>query len=155
VTKQGFEYNFAMSKFKTNYPIEVRFSDLDPLWHVNNARFISFIEQARHRYLYDTGLYDGKDFWSLPLIVGDVHCRYRNPIQLGDAVTVSIGVTRIAEKTITMEYDMTGANGTPLYATAETIMVGYDYQSKTSMPIPDEIRKKLEDYEGKAFPKEG
>ena len=36
-----------MDDFKFHHPIEVRYSDLDPQGHVNNARFLTFFEQAR------------------------------------------------------------------------------------------------------------
>jgi acyl-CoA thioester hydrolase len=64
-----------MNSYRFEYPITVRYGDLDPQWHVNNARFLTFAEQARFAYLMRLGLFDGKSFWDLPLIVGDIHCR--------------------------------------------------------------------------------
>lgn len=138
-----------MNKFKFHYPIEVRFGDLDAYWHVNNARFLVYLEDARSRYVQEMGLVDGKSLWRLPLIVGDIHIRYRNPIELGDKVIVSMGATRISSKTVTFEYEITGAEGTPLYATAESIMVCYDYQAKKSVPVSDDLRRRFSEREGK------
>ncbi len=138
-----------MNKFKFHYPIEVRFGDLDAYWHVNNARFLVYLEDARSRYVQEMGLVDGKSLWRLPLIVGDIHIRYRNPIELGDKVIVSMGATRISGKTVTFEYEITGADGTPLYATAESIMVCYDYQAKKSVPVSDDLRRRFSEREGK------
>lgn len=140
-----------MSRFIFHYPIEVRLGDLDAYWHVNNTKFLVYLEHARSRYMQEMGLFDEKRLWDLPLIVGDVHCRYHNPIELGDNVVVSIGVTRISGKTVTFEYEVTGEGGTPLFATAETIMVAYDYSSKRSVPITDELRRKFSEREGKEF----
>ena len=80
-----------MSKFKFHYPIEVRFGDLDAYWHGNNPGFLVYLEQARSQYMLEMGLYDGKDLGKLPLIVGDIHCGYHFPIELGDKVVVSMG----------------------------------------------------------------
>lgn len=140
-----------MSKFKFHYPIVVRFSDLDAFWHVNNARFLSYLEQARHLYMLEMGVFDGKSFWNWPLIVGDVHCRYHNPIEINDKVIVSMGVTRISNKTVTFEYELTGENGTPLFARAESIMVAYDYDKKQAVPVSDELRRLFSDREGRDF----
>ena len=112
-----------MSKFKFHYPIEVRFGDLDAYWHGNNAGFLVYLEQARSQYMLEMGLYDGKDLGKLPLIVGDIHCGYHFPIELGDKVGVSMGTTRISHHTVTFEYEITGENGTPLYASAESTLV--------------------------------
>lgn len=138
-----------MSKFKFHYPIEVRLGDLDAFWHVNNTKFLVYMEHARSQYLQEMGVFDRENLWHLPLIVGDVHCRYHNPIQLGDKVIVSLGVTRISNKTVTVEYELTGEGGTPLYATGESILVAYDYNAKKSVPLPDELRRKFSEREGK------
>jgi acyl-CoA thioester hydrolase len=139
----------SMTQFRFNYPISVRYGDLDPQWHVNHAHFLTFIEQARAAYLVELGLFDGKSFWDLPLIVGDIHCRYLVPIEPGDPVIVSMGVTKIGNKSLTMEYLITGSNGNPVYATAETIMVSYDYKTHSTVPVSDVLRKCFSDFEGK------
>ncbi len=140
-----------MSKFKFHYPIEVRFGDLDAFWHVNNARYLVYLEQARSRYVQEMGLVDGKELWRLPLIVGDIHIRYRSPIELGDEVIVSIAATRISGKTVTFEYEIAGKDGTPLYATAESIMVSFDYHAKKSVAVSDDLRRRFSEREGREF----
>ena len=61
---------------------------------MNNAKFLSFIEDARLRYLLELGLFDGKNFDDSYLIVGDIHCRYIQPIEPDTKVIVSLGVTQ-------------------------------------------------------------
>jgi len=39
-------YNFLMTDFHYYCPIDVRYGDLDPQGHVNNARFLTYFEQA-------------------------------------------------------------------------------------------------------------
>jgi acyl-CoA thioester hydrolase len=102
-----------MSKFKFHYPIEVRFGDLDAYWHGNNAGFLVYLEQARSQYMLEMGLYDGKDLGKLPLIVGDIHCGYHFPIELGDKVVVSLGTTRISHHTVAFEYEITARTELP------------------------------------------
>jgi len=151
VLSRGFKYNFSMSKFKFHYPIEVRLGDIDAFWHVNNTKFLVYLEQARSLYMQEMGVLDQENLWTLPLIVGDIHCRYHNPILFGDRVIVSMGVARITQKTVIYEYEITGAEGVPLYATAETIMVAYDYHTKKSVPVSDELRRRFSEREGKEF----
>ncbi len=142
-----------MNPYKFHHLVEVRYGDIDPQWHVNNARFLTFIEHARFYYLKELGIFDGKDYWALPLIVGDMHVRYILPIEAGVNVDVWMGVTKIGNRSLVIGSDLTGENGTPLYARAETILVGYDYLTKKSAPISDDLRKRISDYEGKDFSK--
>jgi acyl-CoA thioester hydrolase len=50
------EYNFDMPSFRFYHSIEVRFSDLDAQGHVNNANYLTYIEQARIAYIQKLGL---------------------------------------------------------------------------------------------------
>lgn len=142
-----------MNPYKFHHSIEVRYGDLDPQWHVNNARFLTFIEHARFYYLMELGLFDGKDYWALPLIVGDMHCRYLAPIEAGGNVEVWMGVTVIGSKSLVIGSELTSEDGKLVYARAETIMVGYDYLTKSSAPISDDMRRRISEYEGKDFTK--
>lgn len=140
-----------MDNFRFSYPIQVRYGDLDPQWHVNNARFNTYIEQARFAYLIELGLFDGKSFFDLPLIVADVHVAYLAPIALGQAIRVGVHVTRIGKKSLTFEYRIEDeTTGQPL-ASAETVMVSYDYPTRQSTPVSAHWRQVLSAYEGLSF----
>ena len=65
-----------MSVFRFHIPIDIRYGDLDPQWHVNNARYLTFLEQGRMEYLRALNLWDGEDFFKLGLIVADIHIAY-------------------------------------------------------------------------------
>ncbi len=140
-----------MTKFRFHYPISVRYGDLDPQWHVNNSKFLTYIETARLHYLLDLGLFDGHSFNALPFIVADVHVKYLQPIQPTDDVLVTMGITRIGTKSVIMEYEVLSGDEKTLFATAETVMVAYDYHSKTSVPVSDELRRVISEYEGKSL----
>jgi len=143
-----------MSKFRFTQPISVRYGDLDPQWHVNNARFLSYIEHARMNYLLKLGLFDGHSFWDLPLIVADMHVRFIKPIEMTDDVVVGMGVTHIGTKSLLLECEITNADGSVVFATAENTMVAYDYRTKKAIPVSDELREIFGNFEGKSFKKE-
>jgi acyl-CoA thioester hydrolase len=81
-----------MTDYNYKYPLQVRYGDLDPQWHVNNARFNTYFEQARTAYLMDLGLFDGKSFFDLGLIVADVHIAYKLPVALGQKIKLAAKV---------------------------------------------------------------
>jgi acyl-CoA thioester hydrolase len=137
-----------MATFNFYYPIVVRYGDLDPQWHVNNARFLVFLEQTRLAYVQNLGLFDGKDFFKLGMIVADVHIAYRAPIQLNEAVRVGMRVTRLGSKSFQTEYVIENQQTGEVKATAEIIMVTFDYYQNRSIPIPDHWREKIAAFEG-------
>ena len=136
-----------MSAFRFIHPIEIRYSDLDPQWHVNHARFISYLEQARFRYVMDLGLFDGRSFLDFEFIIADLHIAYLAPIHAGRLVQVAMRVTRLGNKSMDIVYRIQDESGKEIFATAETVMVIYDYHSQQSRPISDLWREKIAKFE--------
>ena len=140
-----------MSEFHHFLPITVRYSDIDAQGHVNNTRFGTYIESGRLAYVKDLGLWDGKDFFNLGLIVADVHIAYRRPIILGQAIKVATRVSRIGNKSIKFEFEILDSDSNELLATAETINVGFDYNSDQTISISQTWRDAINTFEGAAF----
>ena len=137
-----------MLKFNFYLPIQVRYGDLDPQWHVNNAHTLTFIEQGRFAYLRALDLWDGKSFLDLPMIVADVHVSYLAPIYLDQDLRVGVRVSHIGNKSLIFEYEIEVTPSGLVTTRAETVMVYYDYRTHASAPVSDEWRKIIQEYEG-------
>ncbi|MDD5368967.1 MAG: thioesterase family protein [Anaerolineaceae bacterium] len=128
--------------------IPIRYGDIDAQGHVNNARYLTFIEHARMVYLQELGLWDGNDFMALGLIVADAHVSYRTPILLGQTVRACVWVIRMGNKSLDFQYRLEDANRGEVFAEAHTVMVAYDYHHLRSIPIPEDWRVKIAAFEG-------
>lgn len=140
-----------MNKFNFFLPIQVRYGDIDAQWHVNNTKFINYAEQGRFAYILNLDLFDGKSFLDLGLIVADVHMAYLAPIELGQKIQVAVRVGHIGNKSLRFEYEIQDSDTGNTLATAETVMVSFDYHTHTSKPVPEEWRKKISAFEGVEF----
>ncbi len=140
-----------MDKFNFYIPIQIRYGDLDPQWHVNNARTLTYLEQSRFAYLRHLGLWDGVSFLDLQMIVADVHVAYLAPIYYTQPIRVGAGISRIGNKSLTFEYTIEDSANGQVTTRAETVMVYYDYRTHTSSPVPADWRKKISTFEGKEF----
>jgi len=134
--------------FRFFYPIQVRYGDLDPQWHVNNARFLTYLEQARLAYLIHLGLFDGHSFLDLGLIVADIHIAYLAPIALMEVLRVGVRTVRLGNKSIKMEYLIENPNTGQAKARAEVVMVAYDYHRQVSVPLSAHWRETIAAFEG-------
>jgi len=137
-----------MSEFHFFYPLQVRYADVDAQWHVNNARFLTFLEQARFAYLRQLGLWDGKCFLDLGVIVADIHIAYKAPIELEEQIQVALRVSRIGNKSLTLENEIRNTQDKSLKAQAEVILVAYDFRGKNTIRVPDSWRAKIMEFEG-------
>ena len=78
-----------MSDFRFYHSIEVRYGDLDPQGHVNNAKHLTYFEQARVAYMIELGLFTkDQSFMEIGVILADVHIAYFDPIYFGQNIKV-------------------------------------------------------------------
>ncbi len=136
-----------MKECKYYYPIQVRFGDLDPFGHVNNARFLSYLESTRMAYFQHLKLWDGESFLSLEMIVADVHIAFIKPIFLGQNIRVGQRVSRIGNKSLEFVYQIEDSDTGDVMAKADCVMVAYNYETLTSIPIKDDWRKMINEFE--------
>jgi acyl-CoA thioester hydrolase len=137
-----------MTDFHFYHLIEVRYGDLDPQGHVNNAKFLSYMEQGRVFYLKQLKLWESGSFMNLGIILADVQITFRKAIQFGDPVRVGVGISRIGNKSMTSEYCIEDARDASEFATGSSVLVAYDYHNNRSVPIPEEWRKAILQFEG-------
>jgi len=138
-----------MAEFKFYVPIKVRYGDLDPQWHVNNTRFLTYMEQARMEYLINLGLFDGKSFLDLKAIIADIHVKYYAPIVLGQDIKVGTRTAKIGNKSLLYEYIIEDADDGTVLAKGEIVSVTYNYREQKSIRVPDEWRKRISAFEGR------
>lgn len=137
-----------MAEYRFYYPIQVRWMDLDTQWHVNNSRFLSFLESARLAYIRQLGLWDGKSFFDIHLIVADVHLTFVAPIELDQHIRVGVRVERIGNKSLVFDSQIEDADTGSVMATSTIIMVAYHYASRSAIPVPDTWRQVIQRFEG-------
>jgi len=137
-----------MTDFHFYHLIEVRYGDLDPQGHVNNAKFLTYMEQGRVFYLKQLKLWEGGSFINLGIILADVQITFRKAIQFGDPVRVGVCISRIGNKSMTSEYRIEDGRDASEFATGSSVLVAYDYRNNRSVPIPEEWRKTILQFEG-------
>ena len=137
-----------MSDFHFYHPIEVRYGDLDPQGHVNNAKYLTYFEQARIAYWIQLGLFTkDQSFMPLGLILADLHITYLEPIYYGQNIKVGVHISKLGNKSMTWEHNIVDAETGKELARGEVIVVAYDYQAEKTVSIPQEWREKISKFE--------
>jgi len=131
--------------FRFSTTLEVRWRDLDPMGHVNNAVYFTYMEQTRVHYLRELGLVLS-DPAGMGFILAEASCQFKSPLELGERVTIYARVGELRNSSFIFEYRMEGQDGR-LAATARTAQVCYDYQAQRPVPIPDAWRRAIIAYE--------
>ena len=127
--------------------VEVRFRDLDAFGHVNNAVTTSYVEHGRIRYLRD--VLGFSPVGEMPMILGMIQVDYVTPIYFGEFVDVASRVDWIGTTSLAMSHRLTAGGDEHEVARATSVLVAYDYAESKPMPVPEEWRSTLTEYEGR------
>ena len=139
--------------FRHHTRLEVRFRDIDAFGHVNNASFVTYLEQARVRFLIDVLRVDVVQ--SLPVILAALQVDFRSPILFGDEVGIGTRVDWIGNTSLSMSHRMTargdGEDSERVVAEAGTVLVAYDYETERPIRVPDAWRTAFAAHEGRSL----
>ena len=137
-----------MSQFRFFHPVEVRYGDLDPQGHVNNAKHLTYFEQARIAYLIELGLFSkDQSFMEIGVILADVHITYLEPVYFGQNIKVGVHVAKLGNKSMTWEQNIVDIVTGKEIAKGKIIMVTYDYRESKTIPIPQGWLEKISTFE--------
>ena len=138
-----------MPDYKFFHPTEVRYGDLDAQGHLNNAKYLTYFEQARLKYFLELGLFDpDRSFQEIGVIIADIHIAFHAPVLWGAPVKVGVRIAKVGSKSLTVEQCVTDETAGQTYASGTVILVAYDYHDHKTIPVPDEWREKVAQFEG-------
>jgi acyl-CoA thioester hydrolase len=114
----------------------VRFNDCDPMGHLNNAIFSTYLEQARLAYFGDAERMPQAD-----IILARTEIDFRAPVSMGETVEIEVRPGRIGTKSFELSYEL--RVGERVVADAKSVLVGYDYEAAQSTEIPERWKRRL------------
>jgi acyl-CoA thioester hydrolase len=128
--------------------LSVRFRDCDALGHVNNAVYLTYLEQARFT------LWRGQlGFMATPaagqtrrgvgFILARVECDFKSQARYGDDLEVRLSLEGIGRTSFTYAYEVVDAASGRLVASARSVQVRYDYDGEKPVVIDEELRHTL------------
>jgi acyl-CoA thioester hydrolase len=115
---------------------EIRFRDLDGYGHVNYAVYLDYLERARTQTLGLRVLWD--------YVIVKLTVEYRSEVRFEDeAVVASCRLVEIGRSSVRTKEQLHTAGGR-LALEAESVLVAFDLESRTTHRIPDDVRAELE-----------
>jgi acyl-CoA thioester hydrolase len=136
----------SVENFRHRISITPRFGDADMMGHINNAKYITYIEEARIGYAREVLAWDGQPH-SLAMILARTEMDYLLPLSVGQSIDVWTRCARLGGKSFDLEYLILDSHHQREVAKAKTVMVAFNYQTQSTMPIPESWRQRMLDYE--------
>jgi acyl-CoA thioester hydrolase len=119
--------------------IPVRWRDLDAFDHVNNAAYLTFIEEARLLWFASLhGAWRSSDFSP---VVAAIQLNYRRSLQWPANIIVELYCERAGTSSLTVAHRIIDANDESiLYSDGQTTMVWINPSTTKSVPLPPAVR---------------
>ena len=121
--------------------MRVSYRDVDVMEHVNNAAYFTYMETVRcHYYMKIRNQKRPKD---LDIIVAAQSCRYLRGLVYDEVFDIHVWPTKVGNTSFTLSYALRTIDG-EIVATADTVLVMFDYAKNTKKPIDPALRTRLE-----------
>jgi acyl-CoA thioester hydrolase len=131
--------------YKFRLPIQIRFSDLDALNHVNNSYQAQYYDLGRINYFEKVN--GGSFGWNEVLVViVNTENNFFKPILQGEEIYVDTKLVRFGNNSMTMHQRLVTSNG-EIKGTCRTILAGFNQKTQTSDEIPQEFKDKFLKFE--------
>ena len=121
--------------------IKIRGYHLDFYSHVNNARYLEFLEEGRWEFFSDflnTDLHKKVD-WQIVIV--NININFRGSVKLGDTLVIETDLKKISKKSFTLIQKCILKKSNTVAADAMVKMVAVDKKLQKAVTIDEKIKK--------------
>ena len=130
---------------KHKFKCQVRWGDLDAFMHVNNAAYLTYIQEARVDFTVYSRQRANLQPVLIEMVVAHADIDYINPIyDAGIEIDIAVWVSKIGKSSFVLQYEL--SKDGKIYAKAKTVQVTVSMETKTSRPVNEQEREFLSKY---------
>ncbi|CAM8637988.1 FcbC Predicted thioesterase [Candidatus Planktophila versatilis] len=124
----------------------VRWDDIDAFGHVNNAKYLTYIQEVRYQWAYYQYSTKGEMPTLMEMVVARNEIDYIVPIYEGGRFyDLKLWVDSIGTTSFVVGYELLGADGV-VHAKMKSVQVMVSLETKKSRPISEQEREFLNRY---------
>ena len=132
--------------FHHRLPLQIRFSDVDVLGHVNNTVYMAFYDTGKAGYM--TAVLGKKISWKeVDTVIANIDCSFIAPIFFGENIEVLTRCDHIGDKSFTLLQMIRETETGQVKSLCKTVMVAFDPKTQTSATLTDNWRHKLAEFD--------
>ena len=122
--------------------IIIRGYHLDAYQHVNNARYLEFLEEARWQYLDQISKKE-LDQYDFSFIVVNININYRKSVTVGDTIKISTEIEKIGNTSMTFSQKIMKEGTSDLVCDASVTFVILDNKTQQPYQIEGALKELL------------
>lgn len=135
-------------EFHHSMPVQIRFTDIDMLGHLNNSIYLQFMDLAKVDYFTRVNE-RGIDWNNLDLVIANINSNFLAQTKFGEQLLVLTQTYSIGHKSLQLHQRILSADTGELKCVATTVMVSVDLDTGITKPVSEQWIADLSAYEGR------
>ncbi len=141
----------SLAGFPVVLDLPVCWGEMDSYRHVNNVVYFRYFENARLEYFRRLDWFEYEKQFGVGPILAATSARFRRPLTYPDTISIGTRVVTVETDRLTLEHHIVSHEQSALVAEGTGLIVTYHYGQGTKVPMPDELRRRIEALEGRSF----
>jgi acyl-CoA thioester hydrolase len=137
----------------TGFPVVIEqavvWGDMDSYRHVNNVVYFRYFENARLEYFHRLDWFEYERQTGIGPILAATQARFRRPLAYPDIISIGVRVSSVDVDRFIMEYGLVSHRLGEVATEGQGTIVTFHYAEGKKVPIPEEIRRRIEHLEAK------
>lgn len=116
----------------------------DHLGHMNVQHYVGHFDIAAFHFLVELGFRaDGSRDLGITLVDAQHTIQFKNEQRAGTLFKVESALLKVGTKSVTMMHRLVNIESKLIGATTEIVAVCFDLATRSSIPLPDDVRERL------------
>jgi len=140
--------DIQLKDYRHSMEIPIRFMDIDALQHINNARYLNFLEESRIAYSQEL-LNVFNSIQELNVLVARVEIDFLRPVLFGEKLQVYTKISKLGNKSFTFQSVITTTTKKGEFPAAKAVqtLVAFNPQTHKTAAIASELRERIMELE--------
>lgn len=131
--------------YKVSLKVQIRFSDLDALNHVNNSFQSQYYDLGRIDY-FEKVMGRELDWSKVVVVIVHTENNFFSPIVQGEEIFVESKLVKFGNRSMTMNQRLVDSKGV-VKGTCRTILAGFNRDTNASAPIEEDLKRRFLEFE--------
>ena len=136
--------------FPVKLKLRLDWSEMDLFGHINNVSYFKFLQASRVNYWEQLGLTKMHSEIQLGPILASTSCSFLKPLHYPGEITIQASIEFIKNTSFGIHHQVLNEQG-EIAAEGKDVIVLYDFTANNKVPIPAELKEKMEQIEGRRF----
>ena len=129
----------------------VVWGEMDWYRHVNNVVYFRYFENARLEYFRRLDWFELEKQTGVGPILAATQARFRRPLTYPDTISIGARILSMKEDRFHLEHRIVSHEQTAIATEGEGTIVTFHYASNKKVAVPDELKRRIAELEGRAM----